>query len=69
MPSTTLSSTLNAMIKAGVNPSEKYFTLIINGVNVLGSGETLYTKAGLTNSAWPGTSAAAYGSEMSIEIN
>ena len=69
MPSTTLSSTLNAMRNAGVDPSERFFTLTINGVNVLGSGETLYAKAGLTNRAWPGTSEAAYGSEMSIEIN
>lgn len=69
MPNTVLSSTLNAMRNAGVDPSERFFTLTINGVNVLGSGETLYAKAGLTNSAWPGTSEAAYGSEVSIAIN
>lgn len=69
MPNTVLSSTLNAMRNAGVDPSERFFTLTINGVNVLGSGETLYAKAGLTNRAWPGTSEAAYGSEVSIAID
>lgn len=69
MPNTVLSSTLNAMRNAGVDPSERFFTLTIKGVNVLGSGETIYAKAGLTNSAWPGTSEAAYGSEVSIAID